>query len=82
MEALASVGGLDRSALHSQLAAACQLVLHTARARDGRRYLSEVAVLHRVGDGTVAAVTAWQVDRGAGPGMAALRELLAARGRS
>ncbi|BCI79294.1 hypothetical protein MTY66_09190 [Mycolicibacterium sp. TY66] len=82
MEALAAVGGLDRAALHSQLAAACQVVLHTARTRDGHRHLSEVAVLRRATDGTVTVVTAWHVDRGAGPGMPALSELLAARGRS
>jgi len=82
MEALAAVGGLDRAALHSQLSAACQVVLHTARARDGRRHLSEIAVLRRAPDGTVTVVTAWHVDRGAGPGLPALGELLTARGRS
>lgn len=44
--------------------------------------MSEIAVLRRAPDGIVTAVTAWHVDRGAGPGMAALGELLAARGRS
>ncbi|UCZ60210.1 TadA family conjugal transfer-associated ATPase [Mycolicibacterium phocaicum] len=82
MEALAAVGGLDRAALHSQLSAACQVVLHTARARDGRRHLSEIAVLRRAPDGTVTVVTAWHVDRGAGPGLPVLGELLTARGRS
>ncbi|OKH80222.1 conjugal transfer protein [Mycobacterium sp. ST-F2] len=82
MEALAAVGGLDRAALHSQLSAACQLVLHTARTRDGRRHLSEIAVLRRAPDGTVTAVTAWHVEKGHGPGLPALRALLAARGRS
>lgn len=57
-------------------------MLHTARARDGRRHLSEIAVLRRAPDGTVTVVTAWHVGRGAGAGMPALRELLAARGRS
>ncbi|WP_208103780.1 conjugal transfer protein TrbB [Mycolicibacterium sp. CBMA 226] len=58
------------------------MVLHTARARDGRRHLSEIAVLRRAPDATVTAVTAWQVDRGSGPGLPVLRELLVARGRS
>jgi pilus assembly protein CpaF len=82
MEALAVAGGLDRAALHSQLAAACQLVLHTCRDRDGRRHLGEIAVLSRSPDGTVTAATAWHADLGTGPGMPALRQLLSARGRS
>ncbi|MUL46055.1 TadA family conjugal transfer-associated ATPase [Mycobacterium sp. CBMA293] len=81
MEALAAVGGLDRAALHSQLSAACQVVLHTSRARDGRRGLSEIAVLRRAPDGTVTVETAWHLDRGPGPGMPALRQLLVERGR-
>ena len=36
MEALASIGGLTRAALHSQLAAAVQVVLHMRRLSDGR----------------------------------------------
>ena len=47
LEALAALGGLDRGALHSQLAAAVQVVLHVSRDRDGRRRLSEIAVLRR-----------------------------------
>ena len=45
LEALAALGGLDRAALHSQLAAAVQVLLHVGRGRDGRRRLSEIAVL-------------------------------------
>ena len=47
LEALAALGGLDRAALHSQLAAAVQVVLHVGRDRTGRRRLSEIAVLER-----------------------------------
>ena len=36
LEALAALGGLDRAALHSQLAAAVQVLLHVGRDRDGR----------------------------------------------
>ena len=50
LEALAALGGLDRAALHSQLAAAVQVVLHVRRDRAGRRRLSEIAVL-RTGRG-------------------------------
>ncbi len=45
LEALAALGGLDRFALHSQLAAAVQVLLHVGRDRDGSRRLSEIAVL-------------------------------------
>ena len=47
LEALAALGGLDRAALHSQLAAAVQVLLHVGRGRDGPRRLSEIAVLRR-----------------------------------
>ncbi|MGV0835663.1 TadA family conjugal transfer-associated ATPase [Mycolicibacterium thermoresistibile] len=80
LEALAALGGLDRAALHSQLAAAVQVVLHVQRRRDGHRTLSEIAVLRRADDAPVRAVTAWHVDTGPGPGAAALTELLRQRG--
>jgi pilus assembly protein CpaF len=82
LEALAALGGLDRFALHSQLAAAVHVVLHVSRSRDGQRRLDEVAVLDRGTDGLVTARTAWQADRGTGPGMPALTELLAVRRQS
>ncbi len=64
LEALAALGGLDRAALHSQLAAAVQVVVHVSRRRDGTRRLSEIAVLCRADGGGVSAVTAWHADRG------------------
>jgi pilus assembly protein CpaF len=79
LEALAALGGLDRSALHSQLAAAVQVVLHVGRDRCGRRRLVEVATLQRRADGLVASATAWHADHGSGCGMARLTEMLAAR---
>jgi pilus assembly protein CpaF len=48
-EALAALGGLPRSALHSQLSAAVKVVLHMRREGDSRR-LVEVGVLRRSGD--------------------------------
>ena len=39
LEALAALGGLDRFALHSQLAAAVQVLLHVGRDRAGKRRL-------------------------------------------
>ena len=81
LEALAAVGGLSRSALHSQLAAAVRVVLHVGRDRAGRRRLEEIALLRRSDDAMVTAMTAWHADRGFDRGMAPLRELLAVRGR-
>lgn len=80
MEALGSLGGLGRSALHSQLAAAVQAVLHVDRRRDGVRRLAEIAVLRRGEDGMVRARTAWHADSGMGPEVAGLYELLRGRG--
>ncbi|WP_029116874.1 TadA family conjugal transfer-associated ATPase [Mycobacterium sp. URHB0044] len=81
LEALAALGGLDRLALHSQLAAAVQVLLHVNRDRRGRRQLAEISVLRRGADGLVAALTAWHADRGFDDGMAQLGDLLAQRGR-
>jgi pilus assembly protein CpaF len=45
MEALGVAAGLSRDALHSQLAAAVDVVVHVVRPRDGARYVRELAVL-------------------------------------
>lgn len=73
LEALAVAAGLSREALHSQLAAAVDLVLHVRRGPGGRRQLSEVCVLQRDEDsGYVCAIPALhvgltgEVRRGAG----------------
>jgi pilus assembly protein CpaF len=82
LEALAALGGLDRAALHSQLAAAVQVVLHVSRDRAGRRRLSEIAVLRTGEDGHVRATAAWHVDTGFDCGAEYLRTLLRARDQS
>jgi pilus assembly protein CpaF len=78
LEALGALGGLDRAALHSQLAAAVQVLLHVGRDRAGRRRLSEIAVL-RSSHGQVRPVTVWQADRGPANDIVELRRLLQER---
>jgi pilus assembly protein CpaF len=80
LEALAAAGGLDRPALHSQLAAAVQVLLHVGRDVSGCRRLEEIAVLQRGADGLVSARTAWHSDTGYGSGIECLRSLLHGRG--
>ncbi|MFF3012683.1 TadA family conjugal transfer-associated ATPase [Streptomyces sp. NPDC057939] len=58
LEALGTAAGLDRTALHSQLAAALTLVVHLARDRSGRRRVAEVHVLERDPAGLVVTVPA------------------------
>ena len=82
-EALGLAAGLDRSALHAQLAAAVSVVLHLARGRDGVRRLAEVGVSQRVGD-TVVVTSALLFDadggESEGPGSVRLAELLSESG--
>ncbi|MEU9098948.1 TadA family conjugal transfer-associated ATPase [Streptomyces sp. NPDC048361] len=58
LEALGTAAGLDRDALHSQLAAALSVVLHLARDRAGQRRIAEVRVLERDAAGLVMTVPA------------------------
>ena len=84
LEALASAAGLDRAALHSQLAAGLRLAVHLCRDPDGgRRRVAEACVLVRGGDGLVFAERAWSWDGRTssgqrGPAWDRLLELLAA----
>ena len=75
LEALAALDGLSPAALHSQLGAAVQVVLHVSRGPRGRR-LSEIAVLDRDYTGRVRVLPVWHVDRGWQSGAQLLRELL------
>jgi pilus assembly protein CpaF len=69
LEALAGAAGLERHALHSQLAAGLRVAVHLVRERGtGRRRLAEVCVLRRGSDGLVEAVPAWTWDGGAASG--------------
>ncbi|MEU7133091.1 TadA family conjugal transfer-associated ATPase [Streptomyces sp. NPDC046261] len=58
LEALGSSAGLDRAALHSQLAAALSVVIHLVRDHGGRRRIAEVHVLDRDPAGFVTTVPA------------------------
>jgi pilus assembly protein CpaF len=79
LEALAALGGMSPATLHSQLAAAVQVVLHVVRTGTGARRLGAVAVLGRV-EGGLAAHPVWEHGRGWGAGRATLDALLRERG--
>lgn len=82
LEALAAVAGLDRAALHSQLASGLQVIVHLTRdRRSGRRRVAELCVLQRTAAGLVRTEPAWTWDgvRPAGQlgqGQSALERLL------
>ncbi|WP_166906797.1 TadA family conjugal transfer-associated ATPase [Mycobacterium sp. DL440] len=79
LEALGALGGLDRAALISQLAAAVQVLLHVGRDGAGRRRLAEIAVLRRATRGDLEVVTAWHADTGLGCGAETLHGLVEQR---
>ncbi|MCC3772223.1 TadA family conjugal transfer-associated ATPase [Streptomyces sp. UNOC14_S4] len=58
LEALGSTAGLDRAALHSQLAAGLSVVIHLVRERGGVRRVAEIHVLDRDREGFVTTVPA------------------------
>ncbi|MGP3987773.1 TadA family conjugal transfer-associated ATPase [Streptomyces sp. 3N207] len=58
LEALGTTAGLDRAALHSQLAAALDVIVHLVRGRDGRRRIAQIHVLERDAAGLVTTVPA------------------------
>lgn len=78
LEALAALGGMERAALHSQLAAAVQAVLFMRRDRDGSRRLREIGVVQRDSRDMVRIVPAWS-DSGGATGAAVLDRLLGDR---
>lgn len=63
VEALACAAGLTRVAVHSQLAAALEIVVHLVRDQPaGRRRVAEVCLLRRGDDGLVGVVPAVRFD--------------------
>ena len=81
LEALAALGGLGSTALHSQLAAAVQVVLQMRRGADGVRTLDAVGVLRRRDHaGEVVVAPAWTRTDGWAVGRADLAAMLRERG--
>ncbi|WP_067574936.1 TadA family conjugal transfer-associated ATPase [Nocardia acidivorans] len=78
LEALAALGGMSRDALHSQLAAAIQVILHVHRRPDGSRTLREIALVTPA-SGRVEIVPAWTADARPAPAAAPLHHLLTDR---
>ncbi|MGW6426938.1 TadA family conjugal transfer-associated ATPase [Nocardia sp. NPDC055053] len=78
LEALAALGGMDRAALHSQLAAAVQVVLHVHRRADGTRGLREIGVLERDSAG-IRITPAWRSDSMPTPGATELKRRIEVR---
>jgi pilus assembly protein CpaF len=79
LEALGLLGGVPREALHAQISAALQLVIHLRR-RGAVRVVEEICVLlSEGGHGRVSAVPAWRTAAGPGPAAAVLARLLADR---
>ncbi|KRE61363.1 hypothetical protein ASG78_10760 [Nostocoides sp. Soil756] len=58
LEALGSLAGLPREAVHAQLRGALQAVVHVARGADGRRRVDRVGVPVTIPDGSVVVRTA------------------------
>ncbi|WP_024800968.1 TadA family conjugal transfer-associated ATPase [Nocardia sp. BMG51109] len=79
LEALAALGGMDRAALHSQLAAAVQVILHVHRRADGFRILREIGLVVRDPTGRVHIEPAWRADDSATPAASDLDGLLTDR---
>jgi len=58
LEALGSLAGLGRDALHSQLSSALHAVIHLVRGPDGVRRVAEIRVVGRAVDGLVVTLPA------------------------
>ena len=81
LEALGLLGGVPRAALHAQLAAALQVVVHLCRTAQRGRVVEQVCLLLPDSRrGLVVAVPAWHHADGAGPAAAALAALVHRRG--
>ncbi len=80
LEALGLLSGVPRAALHAQVAAGIQVVIHMRRTPSGR-VLDEIVVLRTIGHtDAVEAVSAWHRYGGSRPGAVALADLFSERG--
>ena len=70
VEALALAAGMDRTAVHAQLAAGLQVIVHLRRRPDGSRVVDELGWLSRRPDGEVSVQTAVRLDDCPGPATA------------
>jgi pilus assembly protein CpaF len=81
LEALGLLGGMSRPALHAQLAAALQVVIHVRRQESRERVVEQVCLLlPESGQRLVTVIPAWHRGSGPGPGAGALAQLLVQRG--
>jgi pilus assembly protein CpaF len=80
LEALGLLGGVPRAALHAQIGAALQVLVHLRTTAAGR-ILDEVCLLlPATGSRSVSAIPAWRRGKDPGPAAAALADLLRRRG--
>jgi pilus assembly protein CpaF len=80
LEALGLLSGVPRVALHAQIAAALQIVVHMRRLSRGR-VLDEIVLLRPEGpERMITSVPAWHRLTGTGPGAVGLSEMLIDRG--
>jgi pilus assembly protein CpaF len=80
LEALGLLSGVPRAALHAQIAAALQVVIHMRRAPAGRVVDEIVLLQQNEPSPMVIAVPAWNRHGGVRPGAVGLADLLASRG--
>jgi pilus assembly protein CpaF len=80
LEVLGLLGGLPRLALHAQVAAGLQVVLHMGRVPVLGRSLEEISLLTPSDTGLVRTISAWRRRDGPGEGIGRLVRLLAERG--
>lgn len=63
LEALGALGGLSRGALHAQVAAALDILIHLRRLPSGRRWLEEIHVVQQQSEtGLCRPIPAWRFD--------------------
>lgn len=76
LEALAALGGLGRAAVHAQVAAALDLIVHIRRLAGGRRWVEEIRVIQPEASGLCVAVPAVRFEPEGGVIRCEGRELL------